>query len=197
MKNTIIGILATIVLGLSAWIGIHHFAQAPQNAAVASEQGIGACGQGMGMEPCGQARGMGQGRKMDFGQNPSNNQIPIADDTREFVKLPEMAKKIMRKRMLNNLMALNQILGLLADGKLKDASDIAETQIGNRRIGGGTGKGPSQFMPIGMRQMAMSMHKSVNEFARIARTGETTKAYTALQTITSVCAACHLSYRTQ
>jgi hypothetical protein len=92
---------------------------------------------------------------------------------------------------------LTQILGLLANGKLKNAAEIAETQIGNWKIGRGTGMGPGKFMPTGMRQIGMSMHKSVDEFARVARIGETTKAYAALQNITALCVACHSSYRTQ
>jgi len=189
MRHKIIGIFATVVLVLFAWIGSNSFAQSEaQNATISSDQGTGSCGQG---------RGMGQGRGKHFGQNSPDNQIPIADDGRQFVEMPETAKKIMRQKMLNNLVALTQILGLLADGKLKDAAGIAETQIGNWRIGGGTGMGPGKFMPIGMRQIAMTMHKSVDEFAQMARTGETTKAYAALQNITAICVACHASYRTQ
>jgi len=198
MRHKIIGIFATVVLVLFAWIGSNSFAQSEaQNATISSDQGTGSCGQGWEMDPCGPGRGMGQGRGKHFGQNSPDNQIPIVDDARQFVEMPEMAKKILRQRMLNNLIALNQILGLLADGKLKDAAGIAETQIGNWRIGGGTGMGPGKFMPIGMRQIGMTMHKSVDEFAQMARTGETTKAYAALQNITAICVACHASYRTQ
>jgi len=199
MKHKIIGILAPVALALFTWTSSNSFAQSEtQNAPVPSDQGMGQpCGQGRGMGPCGQGRGMGHGRGMHFGQNSSDSQIPIADDKRQFVKIPEMTRKIIRQRMLNNLIALTQILGLLADGKLKEAADIAETQIGNWRIGGGTGMGPGKFMPVGMRQIGMSMHKSVDEFARVARAGETTKAYAALQNITAICVACHSSYRTR
>jgi len=199
MKHKIIGILATVALALFTWISSNSFAESEtQNATVPSDQGMGQpCGQGREMEPCGQGRGMGYGRGMHSGQNRSGNQIPIVDDTRQFVELPEMARKIMRQRMLNNLTALTQILGLLAEGKLKEAADIAETQIGNWRIGGGTGMGPGKFMPVGMRQIGQSMHSSVEEFARVARAGETTKAYAALQNVTAICVACHSSYRTR
>ncbi len=178
MKNKILGIFATVVLALSTWIGSHSFAQAPQNAAVPTVQGTGLCGQ---MDPCGPGIRMEQGREKHFGQNSLDNQIAIADDVRQFVEMPEMAKKIMRQRMLSNFIALNQILGLLAENKLKDAAKIAEIQICDRRIGAGTGMGPGKFMPIEMRKIGMSMHKLVDEFARIARTGETTKAYATLQ----------------
>jgi hypothetical protein len=189
MKNKIIGILALLILTLSAWIGTHSFAQAPQN--VATDQDIRGCGQGRGMGPCGHGRGR------HFGENDSNNQIPIKKDTRQFVKIPEMTRQIIRQRMLNNLIALNQIFGLLANDKLNEAADVAEKEIGNWRIGHGTGMGPGKFMPIGMRQIGMSLHKSVEEFARIARKGDTKKAYAALQNVSGVCVACHLSYRTR
>lgn len=126
-----------------------------------------------------------------------NNQIPVTEDTRQFVELPIMTKKIMRQRMLSNLMALTQILGLLAEDKLNAAADIAETKIGDWRIGRGTGMNPGKFMPDGMRQIGMNMHKSVDEFAQIARTGDIIKSYVALKNITAVCVACHLTYRTQ
>jgi len=147
MKNKILGIFATVVLALSTWIGSHSFAQAPQNAAVPTVQGTGLCGQ---MDPCGPGIRMEQGREKHFGQNSLDNQIAI-------------------------VIALNQILGLLAENKLKDAAKIAEIQICDRRIGAGTGMGPGKFMPIEMRKIGMSMHKLVDEFARIARTGETCK----------------------
>ncbi|MBE9562571.1 MAG: cytochrome c [Proteobacteria bacterium] len=127
----------------------------------------------------------------------SGEQIPITDDMRQFVKLPEMTKKILRQRMLSNLMALTQILGLLADDKLESAANIAETKIGDWRIGGGTGMGPGKFMPKEMRQIGMSMHKTVDEFAKIARTGDKAKTYAALGNVTAVCVACHSSYRTR
>ncbi|MDM8558453.1 hypothetical protein [Candidatus Parabeggiatoa sp. HSG14] len=180
MKYKIIGISTTIVLAFSVWVGSNSFAQQHHGA---HAQGTG-CGQGTG-QPCGQGMRSGQ----------SNEQI--ADDNRQFVQMPAMPKKIMQQRMLSNLVALTQIIGLLANNKLEDAASVAETQIGNRSIGAGTGMGPGRFMPIGMRKIGRSLHKSVDEFARIARTGETTKAYIALQNITNICVACHTAYRTQ
>ena len=183
MKYKIIGISTTIVLAFFVWMSNNSFAQQYHGGHAQRT-----CGQGTG-QPCGQGRGMLSGQ--------SNEQIPIADDNRKFVQMPAMPKKIMRQRMLGNLVALTQIIGLLANNKLEDAASVAETQIGNWRIGSGTGMGPGKYMPTGMRQIGQSMHKSVDEFARIARTGETTKAYAALQNITNVCVACHASYRTQ
>ncbi len=180
MKYKIIGISTTIVLAFSVWVSSNSFAQQHQGNHV---QGTG-CGPGTG-QPC--------GKRMRSGQ--SNEQI--ADDNRQFVQMPAMPKKIMRQRMLSNLVGLTQIIGLLANNKLEDAASVAETQIGNRSIGAGTGMGPGRFMPIGMRKIGQSMHKSVAEFARIARTGETTQTYVALQNITNTCVACHAAYRTQ
>ena len=127
----------------------------------------------------------------------SADKIPITEDMRQFVELPEMTKKILRQRMLSNLMALTQILGLLADDKLDSAANIAETKIGDWRIGNGSGMGPGKFMPKEMRQIGMSMHKTVDKFAKTARAGDKEKAYSALGDITAVCVACHSSYRTQ
>ncbi|MBE9562569.1 MAG: cytochrome c, partial [Proteobacteria bacterium] len=127
----------------------------------------------------------------------SADRIPVTEDMRQFVELPEITKNILRQRMLSNLTALTQILGLLANDELNSAADIAETKIGNWRIGNGTGMGPGKFMPKGMKQIGMSMHKTVDEFVQIARAGNKEKIYSALGNITSVCVACHSSYRTQ
>ncbi len=127
----------------------------------------------------------------------SAERTPVTKDMRKFVELPEITKKILRQRMLSNLTALTQIISLLANNELDSAADIAETKIGDWRIGNGSGMGPGKFMPKEMRQIGMSMHKTVDEFVKIARAGNKEKIYSSLGQITNVCVACHSSYRTQ
>lgn len=121
------------------------------------------------------------------------------NDLREFVEMPAKALQLMRQDMLNHLVALTQILGLLATDKLNEAAEIAETQIGNSARGKhrGTGMGPGRFMPFGMRQMGWSMHQAASDFAKIAKQGDTKQAYAALQKVSATCLACHHTYRTR
>jgi len=137
------------------------------------------------------------------GMTESQNQATVPEyppsDQRQFVEMPANARQVMRQHMLEHLAALNQILGFLVEGKLEKAAEVAETQMGISSMGKhrGTGMGPGLFMPVEMRQMGWKMHQSASEFARIAKKGNISEAYTALQKVTATCVACHYNYRTQ
>jgi hypothetical protein len=51
-------------------------------------------------------------------------------------------------------------------------------------------------MPAGMRNLGMQMHQSASKFARIAKLGDSSEAYSAFQKVTNSFVACHYSYRT-
>ncbi|MGB5261112.1 MAG: cytochrome c [Gammaproteobacteria bacterium] len=123
------------------------------------------------------------------------------DDPRQLVSMPERARLLMRDHMLDNLAALNEIIGLLASGDLDAAADVAENRMGRSAMGkhrgSGMGPGPGKFMPDEMRKLAWGMHESASEFSRVARQGDIQGAHAALQKVTTACVACHYSYRTQ
>ena len=56
---------------------------------------------------------------------------------------------------------------------------------------------PGMFMSNDMHMIARGMHVAGSEFAKVAKTGNTSKALVALQAVTGACVACHRSYRTQ
>lgn len=120
-------------------------------------------------------------------------------DTRQLVSMPEQARKLMRKDMLDHLSALNEIIGYLVSNNLDAAADVAETRMGRSSMGKhrGTGMGPGRFMPLEMRNLGWGMHDAATEFSRIAKHGNLKSAYSALQKVTSSCVACHYSYRTR
>lgn len=120
-------------------------------------------------------------------------------DTRQLVSMPEQARELMRKDMLDNLAALNEIIGYLASNNLDDAAEVAETRMGRSSMGKhrGTGMGPGKFMPAEMRSLGWGMHDAATEFSKVAKQGDLKSAYSALQQVTSSCVACHYSYRTR
>ena len=118
-------------------------------------------------------------------------------DPRQLVSMPEQARLLMQQDMLDHLAALNEVLGYLASGELASAADVAESRMGKSSMGKhrATGMGPGRFMPLAMRNIGWGMHEAASEFSHIAKTGDVTAAYAALQKVTSSCVACHYSYR--
>ena len=120
-------------------------------------------------------------------------------DARQLVSMPDQARELMRKDMLDHLSALNEIIGYLASNNLDTAADVAETRMGRSSMGKhrGTGMGPGRFMPLEMRNLGWGMHDAATEFSKIAKQGDSKNAYSAFQKVTSSCVACHYSYRTR
>ncbi|MDP2808917.1 MAG: cytochrome c [Rhodocyclaceae bacterium] len=125
-----------------------------------------------------------------------------AEDSRQLVKMSPDARATMRTEMLDNQLALHQIIGALADGKYADAADIAEKELGisamgkHRRLP--SNARPGMFMPDDMHAIGRAGHVAASDFAKVARGGgDTGKALAALQAVTGACVACHRSYRTQ
>ena len=120
-------------------------------------------------------------------------------DSRQLVSMPDQARELMRKDMLDHLSAFNEIIGYLAENNLDAAADVAETRMGRSSMGKhrGTGMGPGRFMPLEMRNLRWGMHDAATEFSKIAKQGDLKSAYSALQKVTSSCVACHYSYRTR
>lgn len=133
-------------------------------------------------------------------QQPVQPPTP-APDHRQLVTMPELPRALMRTDMQDHLVALNEIFGYLAENNLAAAAETAEKRLGNSSMGKhavmARGQGPGRFMPDAMRQMGWDMHAAGSEFAQIAKEGDTTKTYTALQKVMTSCVACHMSFRTR
>ncbi len=122
--------------------------------------------------------------------------VSIADDeTRQFVKLPEMMQQHMMSNMRDHLVAINQILINMANDQLDQAAEIAESRLGMSSLKSHGASHMAKFMPEGMRQAGTSMHRAASRFALKAQEGEVLPAYNALSEVTSACVACHSGYR--
>ena len=125
----------------------------------------------------------------------------FAEDNRQLAKLPAPAQESLRQEMLDNLVAVNEILSLMAEGKVKEAGESAETKLGMSAMGKHRSKPfdarPGPHMPPAMHGIGMDGHKAVSEFAAVAKTGDRDKAIALLPNLTAACVGCHFSYRTR
>lgn len=123
----------------------------------------------------------------------------MAEDTRQLVELKPAAAETLRKEMLDNLIALNQIITLLAANQVKEAGEVAERELGRSAMGKNASlpfeARPGPQMPREMHQLAISGHLAASDFARAAASGERDKALAVLPGLIGTCVACHASYR--
>ena len=117
------------------------------------------------------------------------------DDTRQFVKLPEMMQKHMMTNMRDHLKTINEILIHLSNNEMDKAASVAENRIGMSSLGSHGASHMGKFMPKGMRQAGTNMHKAASRFALKAEEGELKPAYKILSEVTSTCVTCHSAYR--
>ena len=83
----------------------------------------------------------------------------VAEDARQLVKLPAPAQEALREEMQGNLVALNDVLSLIAAGKIKEAGEAAETKLGMSAMGRHRDKPfdarPGPHMPPAMHGIGM------------------------------------------
>lgn len=118
-----------------------------------------------------------------------------AEDTRQWVELPKMMQQHMMTNMRDHLVAINEVLINMANGELEKAAEVAEFRLGMSSLESHRASHMAKFMPTGMRQAGMSMHRAASRFALIAEEGDSLPAYKALSRVTSACVACHSGYR--
>ena len=125
----------------------------------------------------------------------------VAEDGRQLVKLPAPAQEALREEMQGNLVALNDVLSLIAAGKIREAGEAAETKLGMSAMGKHRDKPfdarPGPHMPPAMHGIGNDGHVAASEFAKAAKSGDREKALALLPKLTEGCVACHYSWRTR
>jgi hypothetical protein len=123
-------------------------------------------------------------------------------DSREMVKLPEMMQQHMLANMRDHLVALEEILENLADGKTTKAAEIAEGRLGMSSLSLHGAAHLGKFMPKEMGALGTQMHHAASRFVVAAQNAELEPGlksqrtvYRALQKVMENCNACHRSYR--
>ena len=104
----------------------------------------------------------------------------LAQDARQLAPLPAAAQESLRQEMLDNMLAVNEVLALMAEGKVREAGEAAEAKLGMSAMGKHRSKPfdarPGPHMPPAMHGIGMDGHKAVSEFATVAKTGDRDKA---------------------
>ncbi len=125
--------------------------------------------------------------------------LQAAEDPRQLAPMPAAAEANLRAEMRANLLALNEILGLVASGKLKEAGAVAERELGASAMGKYRSQPfdarPGPHMPAAMHSIGIAGHQAASEFARIAAGGDREKTIAALPSLTAACVGCHYAYR--
>jgi len=122
-----------------------------------------------------------------------------AEDSRQFVELPEMMREHMLHNMRDHLLALQTITRDLANGEYDAAADVAEQRLGMSSLESHGASHMAKFMPEGMQAAGTGMHHAASRFAIAARNAEIEgglgKAFGALSEVMAQCVACHTGYR--
>lgn len=122
-----------------------------------------------------------------------------ADDSRQLAPLPAAAEASLRQEMRDNILAVNEILALVAADRIREAGAVAEQKLGMSAMGKHRSlpfeARPGPHMPPAMHGLGMEGHRNASEFARIAAGGDRDQALAALPQLTSSCVACHFSWR--
>lgn len=124
-----------------------------------------------------------------------------AEDARQFARITPQAQETQRLEMLDNLFALNEILSLLAENKVKEAGAVAEERLGRGAMGRNAHlpfeARPGPQMPRDMHRLGIDGHFAASDFAQAAASGNRDAALAKLPALTGSCVACHASYRTR
>ena len=120
-----------------------------------------------------------------------------ADDERMMVELPAPMKTHMLQNMRGHLVVIDQLILLLSEEKLDEASDLAEAELGMSSLNKHGASHIAPYYPKGMQQAGTAMHKSASQFARVAQEGDVLVAFKALRKITAACTGCHAGYKVQ
>jgi hypothetical protein len=123
----------------------------------------------------------------------------FADDARQLATMPAPAQESVRADMRDSLIALNEVLTLIAAGKIREAGEVAEASLGETTMGKHRAKPfdarPGAHMPQAMHGIGMGGHKAASEFAKAAASGDRDRAIALLPNLTSACVGCHSAYR--
>jgi len=123
--------------------------------------------------------------------------VAAADNLRTVIELPPEVRTQFLEHMRTHMTSLDNVIQLIADGKLKEAGVLARSEMA---IGQGSGLG--RHMPREFREMGFEFHRAADDFARV--TDEMVEPFDAqgwqkvvasLGKITMRCNGCHVAFR--
>lgn len=118
---------------------------------------------------------------------------------RQQVEFPPELKEHTLENMRDHLLTLERIQDSLSRGAFDAAAELAETRLGLSSLGLHEAHEVAKYMPQGMQDIGMEMHRAASRFALDAAnagaTGNLNVALGSLANVTSKCVACHSTYR--
>ncbi|MEY3953373.1 MAG: hypothetical protein RLZZ397_253 [Pseudomonadota bacterium] len=125
----------------------------------------------------------------------------IAQDYRQLVPLTPEAQATLKQEMIDNLVALHQIMALLGEKKYLEAGELAEMSMGESAMGKNADlpvvARPGPQMPKEMNAIGKDGHRAASEFAQACQSQDLNQIMPKLNLLTMNCMVCHASYRTR
>lgn len=122
-------------------------------------------------------------------------------DAREPVSLPPALREHTLANMREHLAAIAEIQAALGAGAFDRAGEVAERRLGLSSLDAHGAHEVGPYMPAGMQNLGVAMHRAASRFALQAAnagaTGDARTAQAALAGVTAQCVACHAAYRFQ
>lgn len=125
-----------------------------------------------------------------------------AQDARALVRFPEPMQEHMLGNMRDHLVALNEVIGNVADGKYDAAAQLAEQKLGMSSLGLHGAAHMAPFMPQPMQEIGTGMHHAASRLAIALQNASVSPSLDsmrdvsrAIHEVTATCTACHAGYR--
>jgi cytochrome c556 len=132
----------------------------------------------------------------------SQSSASPAQDERALVRLPVPMQEHMLGNMRDHLVALNGIIGDVADGKYDEAAKLAEQRLGMSSLGLHGAAHMAPFMPQPMQDIGTTMHHPASRLAVVLQNTSVSPSLDtmrdvsrAVHEVTATCTACHAGYR--
>jgi len=119
----------------------------------------------------------------------------LAEDKRQYVKLPEMMQNHMLGNMRDHLATFAEMNKLIADKQWDKAADVIEHRIGMSSLTTHNASHMAKFMPKAMRSMGTEMHHAASRLALTIQTEDTLKIFKGVSEVMTRCNDCHMNYR--
>jgi len=117
------------------------------------------------------------------------------------VRYPDALRVHTLINMRDHLSTMGRIQQALSDGSFDEASALAEQRLGMSSLELHGAHEVAVYMPKGMQQAGMDMHRMASRFAIVAKdasvTGDLKPALASLAQLNRTCVACHAAFRLQ
>ena len=125
----------------------------------------------------------------------------VMNDARVLVKYPEPLRVHTLANMRDHLQTMGDIQEALSNGSFDKASELAEQRLGMSSLEMHGAHEVAKYMPKGMQEAGLAMHRSASRFALVAKdasaTGDLKPTLASLHRLNQTCVACHAAFRLQ